>query len=147
MSDDEIYVDCQITLALDNALKHKENIMLTGLSGSGKTAITKSWLTHNKDKVNGYWIDCPLLRKCVGKELVKNGLHLIGQLFSNDEIDKMASTPNLVVIADNYQYASNEQKMHICLLCDGLVVDEREESGFKAIDNLEFVCSIKTEEI
>lgn len=57
----------------------------------------------------------------------------------------MASTPNLVVIADNYQYASDEQKMHINLLCDGFVVDEREESGFKAIDNLEFVCSIKTE--
>lgn len=147
MSDDGIYVDCQITSALDNALKYKENIMLTGLSGSGKTAITESWLTHNKDKVNGYWIDCALMRKCVGKEFIKNGLHLIGQLFSNDEIDKMASTPNLVVIADNYQYVSNEQRKHLFLLCDGFVVDEREESGFKAIDNLEFVCSIKTEGI
>lgn len=147
MSDDEIYVDCQITSTLDNALKHKKSIMLTGLSGSGKTAITKSWLTHNKGKINGYWIDCALMRKCVGKELIKNGLHLIGQLFSNDEIDKMASTPNLVVIADNYQYVSDEQRKHLFLLCDGFVVDEREESGFKAIDNLEFVCSIKTEGI
>ena len=147
MINDEFYEDCQITMTLDDALEYKENVMLNGLPGTGKTAITKSWLAHNKDKVNGYWIDCPLMRKCIGKELVKNGLRLIGQVFSNDEIDKMASTPNLVVVVDNYQYISKEQETHIYLLCYGFVVDGREESGFKKIYILEFVCSIKTEEI
>jgi len=39
---------------------------------------------------------------------------------------------------------NNKQSL---LLCDGYVVDDREESEFKKLHNLECVCLIKTTEI
>lgn len=144
MEDEKIYVESDTTKKLDDALATKQSLILCGPTGVGKTAIVKSWLYHYKDKVNSTYIDGSTLPKCFGKLRYKNGLTLIGQEFSNKEIDTMAATPNLVVVMDNYHLLSKEQRHHVLFLCDGYVVDEREQNGFKRLDNIEFLCCIKT---
>lgn len=118
--------------------------MLFGLTGTGKTSIVKSWLNHNKDKVNGYYIDAAKLQECSGDIREKNGLTLFGQVFTSEAIDDMLALPNKVIVVNNYHLLPDNPKNHILLLCDGYVADDREESGFKKLDNLEFVCLIKT---
>lgn len=131
-------------IKLDNALIRSENILVSGLSGFGKTAIVKEWLEENKDKINGYYIDGTFLQKCSGEVRQINDLKLCGQMFSSDEIDTILSLPKRVIVVDNYNLLSDEQKYHILLLSDGFVIDNREESGLKRLDNLEFVCLIET---
>ncbi len=143
--DDEYYCENEITKTLDAALRDKKSVMISGLTGSGKTAITNSWLEHNKDKINGYYIDSAFIRAFSGEKRVKNGLTLLGQVFTDQVIDNLLSLPHRVVVVDNYHLLSADLKYHILLLTDGYVVDGREKSGFKKIDNLEFVCLIKTE--
>lgn len=142
--EEEIYVDCKITRMLDQALKCKKSTMISGLTGSGKTPIVKSWLTHNKDKINGYYIDGTSLSICPGPTLEKNGLSVSGQIFTSKTIDAILSLPHTVVVVDNYHLLSDEIKQHVLLLCDGYVVDAREETGLKKLNNLEFVCVIMT---
>lgn len=143
-SEDDLYIESEYTKQLDNSLATKENLMLSGLTGTGKTSIVKSWLNHNKDKVNGYYIDAAKLQECSGDIREKNGLTLFGQVFTSEAIDNMLALPNRVIVVDNYHLLPDNPKNHILLLCDGYVVDDREESGFKKLDNLEFVCLIKT---
>ena len=142
--EDDLYIESEYTKQLDNSLATKENLMLFGLTGTGKTSIVKSWLNHNKDKVNGYYIDAAKFQKCSGGIREKNGLTLFGQVFTSEAIDNMLDLPNRVIVVDNYHLLPDNLKNHILLLCDGYVVDDREESGFKKLDNLEFVCLIKT---
>ena len=142
---DDFYMENPTTEQLDYSLKTKQSVMLSGPSGTGKTAIVKSWLEHNKDKVNGYFIDCAYFRKCSGNLREKNGLTLIGQVFTDEEIDNLLSLLNRVIVVDNFHLLSKEQQQHIALLADGYVVDGREANGFRKLDNLEFVCAIKTE--
>ena len=144
VSEDDLYIESEYTKQLDNSLTTKENLMLSGLTGTGKTSIVKSWLNHNKDKVNGYYIDATKLQECSGDIREKNGLTLFGQVFTSEAIDNMLALPNRVIVVDNYHLLPDNPKNHILLLCDGYVVDDREESGFKKLNNLEFVCLIKT---
>ena len=141
---DEFYIESEITRLLDEALITKENLMIQGLTGSGKTSIVKSWLNHYKDKVSRFYLDASVMEECSGDILKKNGLTLYGQLFSSETIDELASLKNAVVVVDNYHLIEKTVKDHIMLLCDGYVVDEREPSGLKELDNIEFVCLIKT---
>ena len=144
VSEDDLYIESEYTKQLDNSLATKENLMLSGLTGTGKTSIVKSWLNHNKGKVNGYYIDAAKLQECSGDIREKNGLTLFGQVFTSEAIDNMLALPNRVIVVDNYHLLPDNPKNHILLLCDGYVVDDREESGFKKLNNLEFVCLIKT---
>ena len=144
VSEDDLYIESEYTKQLDNSLATKENLMLSGLTGTGKTSIVKSWLNHNKGKVNGYYIDAAKLQECSGDIREKNGLTLFGQVFTNEAINNMLALPNRVIVVDNYHLLPDNPKNHILLLCDGYVVDDREESGFKKLNNLEFVCLIKT---
>ena len=131
VSEDDLYIESEYTKQLDNSLTTKENLMLSGLTGTGKTSIVKSWLNHNKDKVNGYYIDATKLQECSGDIREKNGLTLFGQVFTSEAIDNMLALPNRVIVVDNYHLLPDNPKNHILLLCDGYVVDDREESGFK----------------
>lgn len=144
MEDEEIYIDCKITRMLDQALKCKRSTMISGLTGSGKTPIVKSWLVHNKDKINGYYIDGTALSICPGETIKRKDLVLLGQMFTSETIDTVLSLPHTVVVVDNYHLLSDEVKEHVLLLCDGYVVDAREETGLKKLNNLEFVCAIMT---
>ena len=129
---------------MNQALENHGNVMLRVSFGSITDLIVDDWLDDNKDKVNGYHLDCT--RFCVqsGEERHKNGLTLIGQAFTSEEIDAIASIPHMVVVADKYERLHGIYKNHVLLLCDGYIVDEREESGFKKLDNLEFVCVLET---
>ena len=142
---EDLYIECNITRQLDEALRKKGNVKISGMTGSGKTSIVKSWLNHYKDKVNGYYLDCALLRDCSGNVYEKNKLTVQGQLFTSEEIDEIESKPNRVIVFDNYHLASRNLKNHILLLCDRYLVDEREEDGFKKLRNIEFVCVINTD--
>ena len=59
-------------------------------------------------------------------------------------IDKILSMPHRVIVVDNYHLLSAEQKQHVALLLDRYVIDDREEDGFRRLDNIEFVCLIET---
>ncbi len=142
----DFYIENEITSQLDESLKTKGNCMIQGLSGFGKTATVKSWLKHNGDKVNGLCLSASSICHYPGCARQKDDLTLSGRIFSEEEIDHMASMPNLVVVIDDYQRINPAVKWHILLLCDHYVVDEREKSGFKKLGNLEFVCLIKTTE-
>lgn len=67
-----------------------------------------------------------------------------GQSFDEETIDAISTKSNLVVVFDNYHFASSNLKSHILLLCDRYIVDSRCESGLRKLDNIEFVCMIKT---
>lgn len=142
--DDYFYMDNEYTRELDRSLKTKENLMIKGLPGCGKTSIVESWLRHHKEEVNGYYIDGGTLPTCLGERRKKNDLILDGQLFDSQVIDKILSMPHRVIVVDNYHLLSAEQKQHIALLLDGYVIDDREEDGFRRLDNIEFVCLIET---
>ncbi len=142
--DDYFYSESKITRELDYSLKNKSNVTFYGATGVGKTAIVNSWLRHNEDKINSFYIDCALLNDCKGRKLQFKDLTLEGQLFDKETIDAMASKPNLVIVADNYHLLNDNMRSHILLLCDRYVVDSRCQLGFKKLDNLEFVCMIKT---
>ncbi len=142
---DDMYIESETTKQLDNSLKNKSNISLCGPTGCGKTAIVKSWLKHNEDKINSFYIDCACLKDIkIGKMIIFKDLTLMGQLFDNETIDAMASMPNLVIVADNYHWGSYNIKSHMLLLCDRYIVDSRSKTGFVKLDNVEFVCIIKT---
>lgn len=142
---DDIYIECELTEALDDSLKNKEYLEVNGPTGTGKTSIVKSWLNHNKDKISWIYFDGANLKDCQGEMFFVGNLILSGQLFSSEEIDKMLAKANLVIVVDNYQFLSSNAKQHIQLLSRGYVVDQREkEKTFKKIDNLEFVCKIET---
>ena len=142
---EKVYEEQDIRKVLDDSLRNKENCKISGSTGSGKTAIVKAWLEENKQKVNGIFIDGCTLRVYSGVMREKNGLMLIGQLFSNEMIDNITSLPNRVVVVDNYHLLDWKAQNHLLLLCDHLIVDEREADGFKELDNIEFVCAILTE--
>ena len=139
-----VYVECDITRQLDEALKNKANIIIRGLTGSGKTSITLAWLEHNEDKINGYYFDCAFFGEAHGDKHIKNGLTLYGQAFPSEIIDILASKPHRVIVLDNIRFLTKNVKQHMLLLCDKYVVDGREESGYKKLDNIDFVCFIET---
>ncbi len=142
---DDFYIECDLTEALDNSLKDKEYLEVNGPTGTGKTAIVNSWLRHNKDKINSFYLDGATLKDVKGELFYSGSLILSGQLFSSEEIDRLSSLPNLVVVVDNHHLASSNVKQHIQLLSYGYLVDQREkEKPFKKLDNLEFVCVINT---
>ena len=133
----------EIRKQLNYSLKTKENfILVKDICGSYLLEV-KYWLEDNKDKVNGYIIDGSSNFNLNGVTRQITDLTLVGQAFTNEEIDKLSSTPNLVVIVDNYDSLDNNSKSHILLLSDGYVIDEREEDGIKKINNLEFVTIVK----
>ncbi len=142
--DNEIHTENYITKSLDESLKNKSNIKISGPTGCGKTAIVKSWAKHNEDKINSFYFDCTLLADASGKEINFRDLTLTGELFDEETIDAISSKTNLVVVFDNYHFASRNVKSHILLLCDRYIVDSRCESGLRKLDNIEFVCTINT---
>lgn len=127
---------------LNQSLENHGNVMLCDSFASMADFFVDDWLNDNKDKVTGYHLDCTSLCIQSGEERHKNGLTLIGQAFTSEEIDAIASIPHMVVVADKYEFLDVIFKSHVLLLCDGYIVDEREESGFKKLDNLEFVCAL-----
>lgn len=144
--EEENYIECELTEQLDNSLKNKEDLEVSGPTGTGKTAIVNSWLNHNKDKINFMYFDGATLKDCKGELIPVRDLILSGQLFSSDEVDELCSLPNLVVVVDNYHLASSNVKQHIKLLKRfGCVIDQRDSKNvLKKLDNLEFVCTIET---
>lgn len=128
---------------LNQALEDHGNVMLCDSFASMADFFVDDWLDENKDKVNGYHLDCTSLCIQSGEERHKNGLTLIGQAFTSEEIDAIAAIPHMVVVANKYGCLDVIFKSHVLLLCDGYIVDEREESGFKKLDNLEFVCTLE----
>lgn len=129
---------------LNQSLENHGNIMVyQAACGPITDFLIDCWLDDNKDKVNGYHLDCTSLCILSGEERHKNGLTLIGQAFTSEEIDAIASIPHMVVVTNKYGCLDDIFKSHVLLLCDGYIVDEREESGFKKLDNLEFVCTLE----
>lgn len=85
----EIYIECELTEALDDSLKNKQYLEVDGPTGTGKTSIVKSWLNHNKDKISWIYFDGANLKDYQGEMLFAGNLILSGQLFSSEEIDNM----------------------------------------------------------
>ena len=140
----EIYIENSMTAQLDNGLMYHQNVYIKGLEGSGKTSIARSWLYHNKDKINGVFLDGLLLKDPKGDKHDIKDLHPSGQLFSSYMIDGMLTKDDTVVIVDDYHLLSTNQKYHILLLCDGYVIDERVEGGIRKLDGIIFVAVINT---
>lgn len=134
----------KIVELLNQSLEEHGNVLLyQSCRGPITDFLIDDWLAENKDKVNGYHLDCTSLCIQSGEERHKNGLTLIGQAFTSEEIDAIAAIPHMVVVANKYGCLDDIFKSHVLLLCDGYIVDEREESGFKKLDNLEFVCTLE----
>lgn len=136
--------ELEVKKSLDIALKHQRRLTIKGPEGSGKTSIVQSWIEDNKDKINSIYFDGTKLKDHVGLMEFAAGLILTGELFTNEEIDKIVSTPNLVIVVDNYESLSINAKEHVKLLMKGYLIDRREEKRvLRHIDNLEFVCAIE----
>ena len=134
-----------IYTTLDDALEARQNVMIHGLPGIGKTSITRQWLKDHEDEINGVFIDGAFLNSRPLSETRRqfNDLLLKGQLFTQDELESFRK-PDTVVIIDNCQTCSREVKCHINLLADKLAVDETEASGITALSTIVFVCPIMT---
>ena len=134
-----------IMTVLNDALKERQNVMIQGLPGTGKTSIVLQWLKDHQGEINGVLLDGAVLNVRPLSETKRrfNSLTLQGQLFTQDELESFRK-PDTVVIIDNYQTCSREVKCHINLLADKLAVDESEEAEIIQFDSIVFVCPIMT---
>lgn len=123
-----------------NEMLEKKKGTINLLDHTGKISAKDVKNLNVKGKVNGCYLDCDLLIIGSKTKRTKNGLTLIGQAFTSEEIDAIAKKSPNVVFIDHYDVASDEIKQHVLLLCDGYIVDGREKSGFKKLDDLKFVC-------
>ena len=132
----------KVIAKLEEAYDKKQNLHLVGpVYTTGK--IVRNWYEKNKERVTGFYFDGPNLNAYLTKALSIFGRK--AQIFASDLIDYLASCPNLVITIDNYQFMDETAKQHILLLQEGTVIDNREESGFKKLNNIRFVCLINTE--
>ena len=46
-----------IMTVLNDALKERQNVMIQGLPGTGKTSIVLQWLEDHREEINGVFID------------------------------------------------------------------------------------------
>lgn len=130
---------------LEEAYVQKENLHLKGPAyETGRTV--RRWLEENKDKVSGYYNNGPLLKPFFDKKITVNGHSLKGQIFASNEIDNIAAYPNRVIVVNDYQLMDDNAKEHIALLEEGYVVDSREKTGYRKLDNIRFVCVIEDKE-
>ena len=130
---------------LEEAYVQKQNLHLMGPAyETGRTV--RRWLEENKDKVSGYYNNGPLLKPFFDKKITVNGHSLKGQIFASNEIDNIAAYPNRVIVVNDYQLMDDNAKEHILLLEEGYVVDSREETGYRKLDNIRFVCVIEDKE-
>ena len=111
---------------------------------TGRTV--RRWLEENKDKVSGYYNNGPLLKPFFDKKITVNGHSVKGQIFASNEIDNIAAYPNRVIVVNDYQLMDENAKEHISLLKEGYVVDSREKTGYRKLDNIRFVCVIEDKE-
>ena len=134
-----------IMTVLNDALKERQNVMIHGLPGTGKTSIVLQWLKDHQREINGVFIDGAVLnsRPLSEKSRRLNGLTVKGQLFTQDELASFRQ-PDTVIVFDNYQTCSRDVKSHINLLADKLAVDESEEAESIQFDSIVFVCPIVT---
>lgn len=146
MEEKDVNLQRTITRILDRGFDLKEGVVISGMKGSRKTQIVKQWLSDNKDKLNGYYIDGVTLSLFPGPTIKKEDLILSGQIFDSETIDILSSLPHRVIVIDNYHMLSDDIQSHILLLCDGYVVDNREKTGLKKLPDLDFVCVIKDNE-
>ena len=130
---------------LNDALKERQNVIIQGLPGTGKTSIVLQWLKDHQGEINGVLLDGAVLNVRPLSETKRrfNSLTLQGQLFTQDELESFRK-PDTVVIIDKYQTSSREVKCHINLLADKLAADETEASGIAALSTIVFVCPIMT---
>ena len=145
----EEYYDpnCQVSKELDYSLEMRQSVRFDGYSGTGKTAMVRQWMNHHKEDIHGIFLDGAVQPKCSGEIRFRGDLVLKGQFFTSDFIDELLASKNIVVAVDNYQKLNEYQKYHFLLLCDGYVVDEREEGYYRQIPGMAFVCAIKTIEL
>lgn len=130
---------------LEEAYAQKQNLHLMGPAyETGRTV--RRWLEENKDKVSGYYNNGPLLKPFFDKKITVNGHSLKGQIFASNEIDNIAAYPNRVIVVNDYQLMDDNAKEHITLLEEGYVVDSREKTGYRKLDNIRFVCVIEDKE-
>lgn len=130
---------------LEEAYAQKQNLHLMGPAyETGRTV--RRWLEENKDKVSGYYNNGPLLKPFFDKKITVNGHSLKGQIFASNEIDNIAAYPNRVIVVNDYQLMDDNAKEHISLLEEGYVVDSREKTGYRKLDNIIFVCVIEDKE-
>ena len=130
---------------LEEAYVQKQNLHLMGPAyETGRTV--RRWLEDNKDKVSGYYNNGPLLKPFFDKKITVNGHSLKGQIFASNEIDNIAAYPNRVIVINDYQLMDDNAKEHISLLEEGYVVDSREKTGYRKLDNIRFVCVIEDKE-
>lgn len=143
LKEEDISLQRSITRILDRGFLLKKGVVISGLKGSRKTQIVKQWLSDNKDKLNGYYIDGVKLSIFSGPTRNRKDLILSGQIFDSETIDMLSCLPHRVIVIDNYHMLSDDIQSHILLLCDGYVVDNREKTGFKKLSNLDCVYVIK----
>ena len=134
-----------IMTVLNDALKERQNVMIQGLPGTGKTSIVLQWLKDHQGEIHGVFIDGAVLNSRPLSERSRrlNGLTVKGQLFTQDELVSFRQ-PDTVIVFDNYQTCSRDVKSHINLLADKLAVDESEEAEIIQFDSIVFVCPIVT---
>ncbi len=139
-----LYVPNMVTEQLEYGLATGENVFIRGMSGFGKTASSQSFCDHYKD-LNCVWFDCAFLglrSEEPGKTHTKDDLTMVGQLFSDGEIEMMQK-PKTVVICDNYEYADENVRQHLNLLCDRFAISENGEVEFVPLGNIVFVAVIE----
>ena len=135
----------EVKAKLEEAYAQKQNLHLMGPAyETGRTV--RRWLEENKDRVSGYYNNGPLLKPFFDKKITVNGHSLKGQIFASNEIDNITAYPNRVIVVNDYQLMDENAKEHISLLEEGYVVDSREKTGYRKLNNIRFVCVIEDKE-
>ena len=112
------------------------NLLISGPTGVGKTAIITEWGEDHAGEIHFYMIDAPLLNVTPvgGREAI----------FGTNEIEAMAK-PDTVLFIDNYHLLRKAVKPQIDRLMDTReVIDASRPSGVRKLDNILFVVAAVT---
>ena len=109
------------------------NVMISGLSGMGKTAMIRQWGKDHCEEINFVEMDAAMLKPALleGKKI----------LFSTAEIEAL-SKPHTVLFVDNYQCLSKEAEEELNKLMDYRKVEEID--GEKTLGNILFTVVAMT---
>jgi Holliday junction resolvasome RuvABC ATP-dependent DNA helicase subunit len=136
---------------INATLEHWPNVMLSGLSGSGKTSITKQWAEDNGILLAPYDLSQDVTRIYVEDEggilrpqIAEDPVAVAKQLIYNALIN-YKDRGDFVLFLDDYHWATKENKEAIFYTMDTHKIVNIATGEEVALNNLLFTIAIKPE--